>query len=74
MIDILDMHTHTVASGHAYNTIYEENEYEIVAAFYDRLYLETETDVFKFYYFFAEAGSYGRHFDGGFVDDKLSLF
>ena len=23
MIDILDMHTHTVASGHAYNTIYE---------------------------------------------------
>ena len=34
-----------------FNTIYEENEYEIVAAFYDRLYLETETDVFKFYYF-----------------------
>lgn len=23
MIDLLDMHTHTVASGHAYNTIYE---------------------------------------------------
>lgn len=23
MIDVLDMHTHTVASGHAYNTIYE---------------------------------------------------
>ena len=34
-----------------FNTIYEEGEYEIVAAFYDRLYLETETDVFKFYYF-----------------------
>lgn len=34
-----------------FNTIYEENEYEIVAAFYDRLYLQTETDVFKFYYF-----------------------
>ena len=23
MIDVLDMHTHTLASGHAYNTIYE---------------------------------------------------
>ena len=23
MIDLLDMHTHTVASGHAYNTVYE---------------------------------------------------
>ncbi len=23
MLDILDIHTHTVASGHAYNTIYE---------------------------------------------------
>lgn len=23
MIDLLDMHTHTVASGHAYNTLYE---------------------------------------------------
>ena len=34
-----------------FNTLYEENEYEIVAAFYDRLYRETETDVFKFYYF-----------------------
>ena len=23
MLDILDIHTHTIASGHAYNTIYE---------------------------------------------------
>lgn len=23
MKDIMDLHTHTVASGHAYNTIYE---------------------------------------------------
>lgn len=23
MIDLMDLHTHTVASGHAYNTIYE---------------------------------------------------
>ena len=23
MIDLLDLHTHTIASGHAYNTLYE---------------------------------------------------
>ena len=23
MLDVLDIHTHTTASGHAYNTIYE---------------------------------------------------
>lgn len=34
-----------------FNTLYEEQEYEIVAAFYDRIYRTTETDVFKFYYF-----------------------
>ena len=25
MIDLLDLHTHTIASGHAYNTLYEIN-------------------------------------------------
>jgi hypothetical protein len=25
MKDILDLHTHTIASGHAYNTLYEIN-------------------------------------------------
>lgn len=34
-----------------FDTLYEEQEYEIVAAFYDRVYLKTETDVFKFYQF-----------------------
>lgn len=34
-----------------FNTLYEEQEYEIVAAFNDRIYRTTETDVFKFYYF-----------------------
>lgn len=34
-----------------FNTLYEEREYEIVAAFNDRIYRTTETDVFKFYYF-----------------------
>ncbi|MEI3413826.1 MAG: hypothetical protein V8Q88_01425 [Christensenellales bacterium] len=27
MLDILDIHTHTIASGHAYNTIYEMAQY-----------------------------------------------
>lgn len=34
-----------------FDTIYEEAEYEIIAAFYDRVYSPKETDVFKFYRF-----------------------
>lgn len=33
-----------------FNTLYEEQEYEVLAAFYDRVYYKTE-DVFKFYQF-----------------------
>lgn len=33
-----------------FNTLYEEQEYEVLAAFYDRVYYQTET-VFKFYQF-----------------------
>ena len=33
-----------------FNTLYEEQEFEILAAFYDRVYYKTET-VFKFYQF-----------------------
>lgn len=33
-----------------YNTLYEEQEYEVLAAFYDRVYYKTE-NVFKFYQF-----------------------
>lgn len=33
-----------------FNTLYEEGEYEILAAFYDRVYYKTE-DCFKFYQF-----------------------
>lgn len=51
-----------------FNTIYEENEYEIVAAFYDRLYLLTETDVFKFYYFIDPETE--EEFDKGIAEIK----
>lgn len=51
-----------------FNTIYEENEYEIVAAFYDRLYLQTETDVFKFYYFIDPETE--EEFDNGIKEIK----
>lgn len=34
-----------------YSTLYEERNYEIVAAFYDRVYYKHENDVFKFYRF-----------------------
>lgn len=34
-----------------FNTIYEEQEYEIVAAFNDRVYYQRETGMFKFYQF-----------------------
>lgn len=33
-----------------FNTLYEEQEFEVLAAFYDRVYYKTE-DVFKFYQF-----------------------
>lgn len=33
-----------------FSTLYDENEYEIIAAFYDRVYLKSE-NVFKFYEF-----------------------
>lgn len=33
-----------------FNTLYEEQEYEVLAAFYDRVYYQTE-NVFKFYQF-----------------------
>ena len=34
-----------------FDTIYEEQEFEVMAAFYDRVYYKSETDVFKFYQF-----------------------
>lgn len=34
-----------------YSDLYNEYTYEVVAAFYDRVYRKTETDVFKFYQF-----------------------
>lgn len=34
-----------------FNTLYEEQEYEIIAAFYDRVYYTRETGMFKFYQF-----------------------
>lgn len=38
-----------------FNTLYEEQEYEVLAAFYDRVYYKTET-CFKFYQFINAAG------------------
>ena len=35
-----------------YNTLYEEEEYEIAAVFLSRIYKKSETDVFKFYQFY----------------------
>jgi len=37
-----------------FNTLYEEHEYEVLAAFYDRVYYKTET-CFKFYQFIDAA-------------------
>jgi len=37
-----------------FNTLYEQQEYEVLAAFYDRVYYKTET-VFKFYKFIDAA-------------------
>lgn len=37
-----------------FNTLYEEREYEVLAAFYDRVYYKTET-CFKFYQFIKAA-------------------
>lgn len=34
-----------------FDTIYQEQEFEVLAAFYDRVYRQTEEDVFKFYKF-----------------------
>lgn len=34
-----------------FDTIYQEQEYEVMSAFYDRVYYKSETDVFKFYQF-----------------------
>lgn len=34
-----------------FDTLYEEQEYEVMSAFYDRVYYKSETDVFKFYQF-----------------------
>ena len=35
-----------------YNTLYEEQEYEIFAVFLSKVYKKSETDVFKFYQFY----------------------
>ena len=35
-----------------YNTLYEEEEYEIAAVFLSKIYKKSETDVFKFYQFY----------------------
>lgn len=34
-----------------FNTLYEEQEYEVIVAFYDRVYYTRETGMFKFYQF-----------------------
>ena len=35
----------------SFNTLYEEQEYEVVAAFYDKVYKKSDTN-FKFYQFY----------------------
>lgn len=49
-----------------FNTLYEEQEYEVLAAFYDRVYYKTE-DVFKFYQFIDAA-------DEADFDNAISQF
>ena len=44
-----------------FDTIYEEQEYEVMSAFYDRVYYKSETDVFKFYQFIDAEDQ--AHFD-----------
>ena len=34
-----------------FNTLYKEQEYEVIVAFYDRVYYTWETGMFKFYQF-----------------------
>lgn len=49
-----------------FNTLYEEQEYEVLAAFYDRVYYKTET-CFKFYQFINAE-------DEADFDDAISQF
>lgn len=49
-----------------FNTLYEEQEYEVLAAFYDRVYYKTET-CFKFYQFINAA-------DEADFDDAIANF
>lgn len=49
-----------------FNTLYEEQEYEVLAAFYDRVYYKTET-CFKFYQFIDAE-------DEADFDDAISQF
>lgn len=51
-----------------FNTLYEEQEYEIVAAFNDRVYYQRETGMFKFYQFIDPATK--EEFDAGIAAMK----
>lgn len=44
----------------SFSTLYEEQEYEVVAAFYDKVYKKTDTN-FKFYQFYDTSDQ--KHFD-----------
>ena len=44
-----------------FDTIFEKQEYEVMSAFYDRVYYKSETDVFKFYQFIDAEDQ--AHFD-----------
>ena len=68
----------------SFNTLYEEQEYEVVAAFYDKVYKKTDTN-FKFYQFydtpdhsrFEEAMAYYREhalYDTGVTAQCGDLF
>ena len=68
----------------SFNTLYEEQEYEVVAAFYDKVYKKSDTN-FKFYQFydtsdqssFDEAMAYYREhalYDTGVTAQRGDLF